>query len=102
MLYVVEIVIVFIIVLLFLLSTVNPTFDFPTGPRHFDDRGCLRNGDATQRLRTRSDIRGPPQIKQALRPREYGRQGGILWEFWCWGMMVLCGVDDEGWFALRA
>lgn len=32
MLYVVRIVIVFIIVLLFLLSTANPTFDFLTVP----------------------------------------------------------------------
>lgn len=29
---------------------------------------------------------------------------GGLWGFWCWcwGMMVLCGVDDEGLFMLRA
>lgn len=64
---------------------------------------CPRNGDATRRLRTRSDTQGPPQIKQAVRPRENGRQGG-LWEFWCWcwGMMVLCGVGDEGLVVLRA
>lgn len=85
MLYVVKFVIVFIIVLLLLLSTAIPTFDFRTGSGTLVAGVVQETECATRRLRTRSDTRGPPQIKQALRPREYDRQGG-LWEFWCWGM----------------
>ncbi|KAL2288935.1 hypothetical protein FJTKL_02818 [Diaporthe vaccinii] len=82
--------------LLLLLSTANPTFDFPTGS------GTLMAG-VVQETETPLDDSvpamihgGPPQIKQALCPREYGRQGGYgnsgagVW--WCCvGLMTTGG-----------